>query len=691
MTRSLSRLHGCAAVIALTVILPVHASGQEIFRLIVEIKTSDKTFAGTDDPIQLQIGGQAFNLDNPNHDDFERNNTDHFELPVNGGLLSVELIKAIGIISVAKLGDSFWGGGWAFGGIKVWVNDTTGAPIYENPNVNVWLDGDSLVWSASLQDAGWNFPPPPPEFPPCTIGDVDTGLLFDSDCDGIPDESDPVFNPTDTDGDGLPDGYEVQTGTDPHNPDTDGDGWWDGRNRRSFLVLTRIRCLDEQEDIGRDELYLTAEDVRFPVTESLDGNWPMDDGSDISPGVIVDSRVSPPVASGVPPLDFRTRFRLRESDFTIFEHPTDDTLKDFDINWNGEGTFQIEHNDGDAHYILDFVSFTLTFRDPNPLDANADTERYPNPLHPENDLHGDGLTERKEFQISMQDPAVQHTPIAGYNGLADPSRRDAFVEVDAVGSDNQVPYDAKQMVVSQFYNHGISLRFDDGYLGGGQVLPYEETLTMPKLLSNYKGDPTRFAPERASYFRYGLFVDKAEGEGCFGIGSLSPPPGGGNFIVAHFRAGCFWPDLGHTMIGEYAPIVIMHEMGHTFGFCHRVGDKDPQAPSSCSAPSGTCAHYCTDPSTNTVDPTTPIVDQSSTTAMGSDTTWDLITEILFPWGLVGIGAGIVVGGLIGGIPGAIIGGIIGGLLGSLFGATQADAFARSVNYHLVEWTVMRFF
>src|SRR4030095_1102550 len=116
MVRSPSRFHACAVAIALTAILPLHASGQEIFRLIVEIKTSDKTFAGTDDPIQLQIGGQAFNLDNPNRDDFERNNTDHFEFPVSGGLLSVELIKAVGIISVAKLGDSFWGGGWAFGG-----------------------------------------------------------------------------------------------------------------------------------------------------------------------------------------------------------------------------------------------------------------------------------------------------------------------------------------------------------------------------------------------------------------------------------------------------------------------------------------------------------------------------------------------------------------------------------------------
>ncbi|MBX3245976.1 MAG: OmpA family protein [Myxococcales bacterium] len=57
---------------------------------------------------------------------------------------------------------------------------------------------------------------------------------LDSDGDGLSNEreinryrTDP-FNP-DTDGDGLPDGVEVDGGTDPRNPDTDGDGLLDGQ------------------------------------------------------------------------------------------------------------------------------------------------------------------------------------------------------------------------------------------------------------------------------------------------------------------------------------------------------------------------------------------------------------------------------------------------------------------------------
>lgn len=37
----------------------------------------------------------------------------------------------------------------------------------------------------------------------------------------------PDYGETDTDGDGLPDTFEIELGTDPNNPDTDGDGFDD--------------------------------------------------------------------------------------------------------------------------------------------------------------------------------------------------------------------------------------------------------------------------------------------------------------------------------------------------------------------------------------------------------------------------------------------------------------------------------
>lgn len=648
-------------------LLPSLTNGQPVSRITVDITTQDQLFAGTDDPIQLQIGGQSFKLDNPDQDDFERGNTDRFEIDIPGQRLTMELIRAVGTISIVKLDDSFFGGGWDFGAIRVWIGTATGAPLYDNPEVNESLDGDDLEWHAEIDDPGWNFPEPEPPFPPCVLGDVDTGIEFDSDCDGIPDDEDDAFNPPDADGDGLPDPLEESGGTDPSNPDSDGDGWWDASNRRSVLILTRIKCHDEQEDAGRDELYLAAEDARYPLTRSLDGSWTLDDGSEIFPGLIVDTRVSPPAAAGTGPLSFVTRLRLREGDPTVIEGPTDDTFQVEDINWSESGTQTLVHQSDDAHYELEFLSMTVTFADPNPLSATADTD-------------ADGLGEALEFAIAVQAATVQPGPVPGYDGLADPAWRDAFVEIDHVGADNSLPYDAKQMVVSQFRFQNISLRIDDGYLEGGSVTQMDqETVSLNDLLNTFK--PAEFATERAQHFRYGLLTDRVQG-GRFGVGGGIRTSG---FVVGHLRIGP--ADFGHSMLAEFTPILVMHEMGHTFGLCHRAGDLPPTAPAACPAsPSAPCGRYCNISSTE-------FVDQSANTAMGSDTLFDLLTELGLA-ALVGAAAGAtlgaIIGAWIGGLPGAIAGGILGGLLVGLFAAGQADVFQRLVDYHEIEWAALIF-
>ena len=410
------------------------ACAQSVTTLIVEIRTMDERFAGTDDAVHLQIGGRDFPLDDPNRDDFERDNTDRFTFDLSAAPLDLEIVRGVGQISVTKIEDSFFGGGWGFRGITIWANSTDTDPIYQNANVGKWLDGDDLEWTTSLGDPGWNVPEPPP-FPPCSgtiiifaapgqphaAGDADT----DSDCDGTPDNQDTTFDtPPDSDGDGLPDLYETQTGSNPNDPDSDHDGWADGRNRRSMLVLTRIECDDEDEDIGSDELYLTSEDVRYPKSFDLDGYWAMNDGNVRSPGVIVDVRTLP---ANTPAL-FSSRMKLRESDFEIFEKPTDDTFRTFDLEWDDDGSATIEHDDGDAHYKLTFRWFTVNVRDPSPTS--------------DSDKDGDGLPESKEAEMSLQAPSVQRIQVAGHNGLADPEHRELWVEVDHSGSDQALMFDA---------------------------------------------------------------------------------------------------------------------------------------------------------------------------------------------------------------------------------------------------------
>lgn len=655
-------------VFVIGVLASCPASAQQITHLVVDVRTQDKAFAGTDDDVHLQIGGRNFPLDDPKRDDFERGQVDRFEFDLSNQPLTVDLIRGIGQISVIKLQDSFWGGGWDFGGLTIWAETAASEPLYSNSSINTSLDGDDLEWTTTLGEVGWNVPEPE-AFPACsTPGPVillrptstHTAVPRDSsnadaDCDGIPDESDPTFDPpTDSDGDGLPDLYETQTGGDPNDPDTDDDGWMDGRNRRSYLVLTRIRCDDEQEDIGRDELYLTAEDIRYPASYDLNGYWAMDDGSQRFPGVVLDVRTLPlGVTAG-----FRTRLRLRESDMAILERPTDDDFEAFEIEWNEDGTTTHTYQSDDAKYVLTLRWFTVNFRDPRPTqDADGDQ---------------DGHNESVEARLSIQDPTVQPQNsngqlirVPGYDGLADPEQRELWVEIDAVGSDQAFMFDAKQMVASQFAYHQITPRFDDGYLGGGQILDYVETLT-PTDRDTYRMDATKFSPNRLSLrFRYALVVDKLErGAGFFGDAA-------GTRVI--FRGV---PGLGQTLLAQAQPIFFMHEVGHTLGLCHRAGDVSPTC-STCPTPMGWvgCTNYCG-------------VDQSSTTAMGSETSLDRLTDLLGP-ALAGVGAGVVVGGLIGGLPGAIIGGIVGGVVGGLFGATNADFYERAVNYHDNEWNAVQ--
>lgn len=665
---------GALAILALS-FASSSVYAQQVTRLIVEVRTQDNLFAGTDDDVHLQIGGRDFYLDDPNRDDFERGHTDHFEIDLSNQPLSIELIRGVGQISVTKIQDSFFGGGWDFGGLTIWAESTASDPLYSNSSINVSLDGDKLEWTTTLGDLGWNVPEPPP-FPPCSTGIIllrpdaarkvaAEDATIDSDCDGIPDVSDPTFDtPPDSDGDGLPDLYETQTGTNPNDPDTDDDGWADGRNRRSYLVLTKIRCDDEQEDIGSDELYLTAEDVRYPASFDLDGYWSMNDGSQRSPGVVIDVRTLPAGA----PANFRTRLRLRESDITIFERPTDDTFESFELEWNEDGTATHTYKSDDARYVLTFRWFTVNFRDPHPTE-NADGDH-------------DALNENVEARLSIQDPTVQPQDpagnlirVPGYDGLADPERRELWVEIDASGSDQSFLFDAKQMVASQFAYHDVVPRFDDGYLGGGQILDYVETLT-PNDLSAFRNDDAKFSPNRRNlgHFHYALLVDVLDGgEGFFGQGSFHCPP-----CDLIFRGV---PGLGHTLIAQAQPIFFMHELGHNLGLCHRFGDNG-QTVSTCPIPANwghnnpECTRYCG-------------VDQNSTTAMGSETTADRLTDLVGP-ALAGAGAGIVIGGLIGGIPGAIIGGIVGAIVGGVIGAVNADFYERDVNYHDNEWNALRF-
>jgi hypothetical protein len=636
------------------------ANAQVITQVTVEITTGDVRFAGTDDDIHLELAGLQLPLDDPDRDDFERNNVDTFVIPIPGRGLDLAWLRELGTLAIVKTGDSFWGGGWRFEGIRIFGDGPD--PIYVNDSVNRWLDGSSQdpdrTWRTDLADPGWSLPEPPPQSPPCVVfPDVDVGgpVLADSDCDGIPDESDDTFDPPpDTDGDGLPDPWEDQNGQDPLTPneDVDDDGWTNTGNLRSVLVLTTIEVLDEREDLGNDEIYIVSEDVRFPVDLELNGSWSVNHGDVVTANVLVDFRVSSGASATPADEGYRTRVRLRESDFEFLGDPTDDTYDRFDIRWPSVEPIVVEHQVDDAHYRLSFVSLSSPFLDPSILDADGDVD-------------SDQLSEALEFLISTQDPTVQPTAIEGYDGLADPAQRELFVEIEASGADYALPYDALQAVATRYYYNAVSPRFDafadgeSGYLGGGQLLDHKSPFTLGDL-DDFKSDPDFFAAERTAFYRYGVFADEIN---CAGVNGCARGPSaavpnrpGKDFLVSRT-----------IMIAEFSPIVLIHEIGHTLSLCHPEPDANPPV----------LGVACTDYTG---------VGSNDVTAMGSDIGGDSI--------IAGAAGGCLIGGLIGlagGPLGAAVGCGVGGLVGAFLGFINSDAWLRTVDYHPNEWASIQFF
>jgi hypothetical protein len=289
------------------------------------------------------------------------------------------------------------------------------------------------------------------------------------------------------------------------------------------------------------------------------------------------------------------------------------------------------------------------------------------------DVEGDGLSDALEFAIASQDQSTRPAggaPIDGYAGLADPGRQDLFVEIDASGDDHKLSTEAKIRVATRFHINQIAPRFDDGYLGGGQVHPHEEPITLPDLKSKYKCRPDRFWRERFNHFHYMLTVDRM-------TDSLTDTFGGGNGRAD--RPGTDLVISRTTMLGEFSAIVFIHELGHNLSLCHPVGTSEPPSPppecdASGNPPTGWigCTNYCG-------------VDDENVTAMGDDVGFDSI--IAGAAGGAIIGAGIGAG--IGGIPGAIAGGIVGGIVGGILGFLNSDAWLRVVDYDPKEWEAVR--
>jgi hypothetical protein len=585
-----------------------------VHALSVKVKTTDTTFAGTDDMVSVVllvrdpngVADRRWDLIG-SWDPFEQDAVDVFNLTTN---LPDQTCNIVGI-RIEKAPDSF-DGGWKLSWFDVMVDGN----IFFHGNVDDWLEGDDRTWWSPLAPTDCE---PPPAFvfgelgqplPDCTVNEGSTEFPArkpDADCDGIANDKDTTFNPPDSDGDGLYDPNEdlnhngvVDPGeTDPHdsdtdkdgiidlydlpdsdsdclpdifedrnrdgvrqgnetdkfNPDTDGDGWNDGAcNVRTQVFFSGLECINRQEEFPEfhDEIFVTFNHTRWPMHPALDGFYSISDGHILSPAVEIARRTRSRNGPAQPP--YSMRVDLREDDW--FDWTDDDLFTDRDVAFTENSTFAEEYLDSGffntVHYKLHFVSVRSFFPDPHALSADNDDDH-------------DGLSERREFDAA-----------AAMDGVADPALRDIYMELDSVGSDQVPERYSKEDICSRLALHGYSFHLDDGVWGGGQVLPYIETVAYDGPAPSASGyRAANMAAMRCGLFHYALAVDVVSGgargrsERALKDGSGATIPGSGNGDLLIFKSD--W--LDH--ISDAESIIWLHEFGHNLGLCHLPGDPEP--------------------------------------------------------------------------------------------------------------------
>jgi hypothetical protein len=113
-----------------------------ISSITVRISTADVGWAGTDDDVTLTVAGRSWDLDNPDHDDFERGHTDSFDLDPGTGFY----LSDVHSIRITKSPDGI-AGGWKLKGMELILN---GSAVYNNSSINKWLEDDDRAWSVTL-------------------------------------------------------------------------------------------------------------------------------------------------------------------------------------------------------------------------------------------------------------------------------------------------------------------------------------------------------------------------------------------------------------------------------------------------------------------------------------------------------------------------------------------------------------
>jgi hypothetical protein len=168
--------------------------------------------------------------------------------------------------------------------------------------------------------------------------------------------------------------------------------------------------------------------------------------------------------------------------------------------------------------------------------------------HNDIDLDDDGIDNEEEYLVSEWD--------------SDPFRPDIYIELDQMeespdGIKSILTDGARELLYTALNRYNIALHIDDGNMGGGEMIPFDEDVSGAQLDSIYwnyflHGDQNNW---RQSVFRYGLIV-YWPGRAGFMFGS-------GAFVLSsRITEAKVIPKVEKMRSMVYAS-VYMHELGHT--------------------------------------------------------------------------------------------------------------------------------
>ena len=179
--------------------------------------------------------------------------------------------------------------------------------------------------------------------------------------------------------------------------------------------------------------------------------------------------------------------------------------------------------------------------------------------HKNLDPDNDGLSNYEEFLTS--------------EWFSDPFRQDLFVEQDIMetgpnGEKTEFPEESKELLRTAYNRQNIVYHLDDGCMGGGELIPFDESTTDEEIKDIYwnyflHGDEDNW---RFGVFHYGLVLYNAERYPGFGFwGGVHP-------VIDSYQISARGMEKKVSLPWGERPVVYasayMHECGHTLGIFH---------------------------------------------------------------------------------------------------------------------------